>query len=129
MAHLTFDSAWSADADVGVLFLVAVAAVAVLLVSSLWRLFERAGEPGWASLVPIYGQLVLLRIAGMSGWWIVLLVVPYLGVIAALPVCIALARRFGRGVPFGIALWLLPFVFAPILAFGESKCVPLHSVN
>jgi hypothetical protein len=66
----------------------------------------------------------------MSAWWLLALVIPYLGVAAALPVSIGVARRFDRGTGFGVCLWLLPFVFYPILAFSRSpRVTPLVTAH
>lgn len=101
---------------------IATLAILVLSVASLWRVFTRAGEPGWAVLVPIYNGVVLLRVARRPVWWLLLLLIPGVNVVTALVVDVALARRFGRSAGFAVGLWLLPFVFLPVLAFtGDAR--------
>jgi hypothetical protein len=86
-----------------------------------WRIYAKAGRPGWAALVPVYNALVLTRIVGRPAWWIVLLLVPVVNLIAALVLSIDLARSFGRGTAYGIGLGLLGFLFGPMLAFGDAE--------
>lgn len=102
--------------------LLGLAVVAVTL-TSFWRLFQRAGEPGWATLVPIYNAVVLLRVAQRPLWWVLLMAVPLVNVAVLVAVNIALSHRFGRSTAFGVGLSLLPFVFLPLLAFGEPDRV------
>jgi hypothetical protein len=95
-------------------------AVVVLLIASMWVIFTKAGKPGWAALVPIYNLVVLLEIVGRPIWWVVLLLIPFVGFIVGILVVLDLAKSFGKSVGFGIGFLLLPFVFAPMLAFGDA---------
>ena len=101
------------------LLLVELAAV-VLLFAGMWKVFQKAGKPGWAAIIPIYNIIVLLEIVGKPLWWIVLYLIPVVNFIAVILVCIELAKRFGKGVGFGIGLAFLPFIFYPILGFGDA---------
>src|SRR4051812_21646288 len=94
----------------GAFFLVWLAVI-VLVFVSLWKLFEKAGKPGWAGIVPIYNAIVLLEIVGRPLWWIVLLMVPCVNFVIAILVCIDLAKAFGKDALYGIGLALLGFVF------------------
>lgn len=106
----------------GAFFLVWLA-VMVLVFVSLWKLFEKAGKPGWAGIVPIYNAIVLLEIVGRPLWWIVLLLVPCVGFVVGILLCIDVARAFGKSPAFGIGLALLPFIFFPMLAFSDARYV------
>jgi len=94
--------------------------VLLLMIISLWRVFEKAGEPGWACLVPIYNLVVLLNIAGKPIWWLLLLFIPLVNLIIYLLIHIAVAERFGKGALFGLGLFLFGFIFWPVLAFDDS---------
>ena len=96
-------------------------AVGVLMIVSLWKMFDKAGEPGWASIVPIYGLIVLLRIVDKPAWWFVLLCIPIVDIPFLIIVGVALAKRFGKGTGFGLGLALLPPIFYPILAFSDAN--------
>jgi Family of unknown function (DUF5684) len=100
-----------------------ILAVVLLVVVSTWKVFERAGEPGWASLVPIYNLIVLCRVAGVSGWWVLAAFIPLLNIIFLFVTSVGVANRFGKGAGYGIGLALLPFIFWPMLAFGDSAPV------
>ncbi len=96
---------------------------AVLIIASFWKLFVKAGKPGWAAIIPIYNVIVMLEIAGKPIWWIILFLIPCVNIIVSLLVLIALAKSFGKSEVFGIGLWLLGFIFFPILAFGDARYV------
>ena len=97
-----------------------VVAVIVLMIAAMWRVFERAGEHGWAVLVPIYNLYILCRVAGMSPWWMLAAIIPFVNIIFMFANSIGVAQRFGKGVGYGIGLALLPFIFWPMLAWGDS---------
>lgn len=107
----------------GVVLLIIDLAVIVLVVASLWKIFTKAGKPGWAAIVPIYNAVVMLQICGKPIWWIVLLFIPLVNLLISILVCVALAEAFGKGVGFAIGLLLLGIVFFPILAFGSAQYV------
>jgi len=96
-------------------------AVTILLIVSMWKVFVKAGKPGWASIVPIYNVIVLLDIAGKPVWWFILTFIPVVGIITLILVFMEVAKRFGKSALFGVGLALLPFIFFPILAFGDAK--------
>lgn len=98
-----------------------VLAIIVLVIASLWKIFEKAGKPGWAALVPIYNLVVLLEIVGRPVWWVILMLIPYVNIIFSIIVNIDLAKKFGKTTGFGIGLALLGFIFYPILGFGDAK--------
>lgn len=95
-------------------------ALFVLVVAGMWKVFQKAGKPGWAAIIPIYNIIVLLEITGKPIWWLILYFIPIVNFIVLLIVCIELAKRFGKGVAFGFGLGLLPFIFYPILGFGDA---------
>lgn len=99
-------------------------AVAIVVIAGMWKVFTKAGKPGWASIVPIYNAIVLLEIAGKPLWWIVLLLIPGVNIVILFIVSIDVARNFGKGTGFGIGLALLGFIFYPILGFGDARYMP-----
>jgi hypothetical protein len=105
----------------GMGFLLGMGAFVLLIIASMWKVFAKAGKPGWASLIPIYNVIVLLEITGKPIWWIILFFIPFVNFIATFLVMIPLAEKFGKGAGFGIGLALLPFVFFPMLAFGDAQ--------
>jgi hypothetical protein len=101
--------------------LIIMLAVGILMIASMWVLFTKANEPGWAAIVPIYNIIVLLKIAGKPVWWIVLFLIPFVSFIAAILIYISFAKSFGKSAGYGIGMILLPFVFFPMLAFSDAK--------
>jgi hypothetical protein len=93
----------------------------VLMVVAMWKLFVKAGQPGWAAIVPIYNVYVLCKIAGKPGWWVILMIIPIVSIVVFALVAIALAKSFGKGVGFGIGLFFLFPIFGMILGFGSAK--------
>ncbi len=98
--------------------------IAVFMIAAMWKVFEKAGEPGWAAIIPIYNVIVLLKIAGRPAWWILLYLVPLVNIVIAVMVSIDIAKRFGKGTGFGIGLAFLGLIFYPILGFGDAQYNP-----
>jgi len=97
--------------------------VMVFLIASLWRMFDKAGKPGWASIVPIYNAVVMLQIAGRPGWWLLLMFIPFVNIIIAFMLALDIAKAFGKGTGFGMGLFFLGFIFYPVLGFGNAQYV------
>jgi hypothetical protein len=95
--------------------------VALLLIVAMWKVFTKAGQPGWASIIPIYNLYIWCKIVGRPGWWIILLLIPFVNIIVGIILCIDMAKSFGKGVGFGIGLALLGIIFWPILGFGSAQ--------
>ena len=93
---------------------------AVLVIAAIWKIFAKAGKPGWAALIPIYNIILLLEIVGRPTWWVILLFVPFANIVVLFILAFELAKSFGHDVGFGLGLAFLPFIFYPILGFGSS---------
>lgn len=107
--------------DLGVFgTLLYIAAIGFYIYCS-WRIFVKAGKPGWAAIIPFYNILVELEIVGRPWWWLLLMFVPVVNVVIAVIILLDLAKVFGRGTGFGLGLIFLPFIFIPILAFGSDR--------
>jgi hypothetical protein len=103
------------------IFMIVYLAMIVVIIAGMWKMYTKAGQPGWAAIIPIYNAVVLLQIVGRPIWWIVLLFIPIVSFVVAIIVCNDLSKSFGRGVGTTIGLILLPFVFIPILGFGSAQ--------
>lgn len=89
-----------------------ILAATIVSIISMWRLFTKAGKPGWAALIPIYNKVVMMQIAGRPEWWVVLtMFVPFFGSWVAVIALIDFVRSYQRS-----GLWVLGIVFAPIIA-------------
>jgi len=104
-------------------FLYVFSAIGIFLIVCQWKVYAKAGKPGWASLIPIYNIVVLLEIVRKPIWWLVLMLIPVVNVVIAILIMIELAKVFGKDGGFTVGLILLPIVFYPILAFGDAKYI------
>jgi hypothetical protein len=98
-------------------------AIGIFLIVCQWKVYAKAGKPGWASLIPIYNIVVLLEIVRKPIWWLVLMLIPVVNVVIAILIMIELAKVFGKDGGFTVGLILLPIVFYPILAFGDAQYI------
>jgi hypothetical protein len=103
-----------------VFFATCVFALVVTFIAGMWRTFTKAGEPGWGVLIPILNLYLMTRIAGRPGWWTVLMIVPLINIVFHCVVTISIAENFGKSAAFGIGLFFLPFIFYPMLGFGDA---------
>jgi len=92
----------------------------IAVIAGWWMMFEKAGEAGWKSIIPIYNFIVILKIVGREWWWILLMLIPVVGLIVWIIVSLDLAKSFGRGTGFGIGMAFLSPIFALILGFGSD---------
>jgi hypothetical protein len=97
--------------------------VSILYIVSLWKIFAKAGKPGWASIVPIYNVIVMLEITGKPIWWIILLLIPVVNLVISIIVIVELANKFGKSGGFAVGLIFLPVIFYPILAFSNAEYI------
>ncbi len=133
----TYSTDASSTAAAGVLgaffmvYLIVVLIVAVVGIVALWKTFVKAGQPGWAAIIPIYNFYIMLKVIGRPAWWLVFLllpIVPFVGPIALavvfLFVSLDMAKSFGKSPTFGVvALWIFSIIGYLILGFGDAKYV------
>jgi len=109
------------DSGIGVVgwfFYIALIAFGIFV---QWKIFTKAGKPGWACIVPIYNIIVLLEIVGKPWWYLLLLFIPVVNFVILIMVMIALAQVFGKSGGFAVGLIFLSLIFMAILAFGDAK--------
>jgi hypothetical protein len=97
--------------------------IVILMIAAMWKVFTKAGKPGWAAIVPIYNFIVLLEIVGKPAWWFLLMLIPCVNLVVLIMIYHRLSLSFGKDVGFTIGLILLGFIFMPILAFGDAQYV------
>ncbi|HFE46191.1 MAG TPA: signal peptidase I [Nannocystis exedens] len=95
--------------------------IAICAIAGMWKVFVKAGQPGWAAIVPIYNLYVMTQIAGKPGWWLLLFFIPFVNIVIAILLSIAIAQKFGKGAGFGVGMTFLGFIFMPILGFGDAQ--------
>lgn len=107
-------------AGIGIVGWLLYMAVIVFYIFCMWKIYVKAGKPGWAAIIPIYNILVQLEIVGRPWWYLLLLFVPVVNIVIGIMIIFDLAKVFGKDTGFGFGLLLLSFVFIPILAFGDA---------
>lgn len=99
--------------------------IGLIVLVAAWRIFTKAGQPGWAVLVPIYNAIVFLKVAGKPWWWLFLMMIPFANIVFAIIATVSLAKNFGKGGGFAAGLIFLPMIFYPMLGFGSAKYQPV----
>jgi len=94
--------------------------VCIFLGICWWKIFHKASQPGWAAFIPIYNLVIRLRIAKMSGWWVLLYWIPVIPIV----MFYRISRSFGHEIGFSLGLFILDLIFVPILAFNDDKYNP-----
>ena len=116
-----YQSASSMGTGFGIAYLVFLLVFYALIVVANWKIFTKAGKPGWASIIPFYNLYVLFEIAGMNGWLFLLLCLPIVNIVMLILLYINLAKAFGKGTGFILGLIFLPNIFTLILGFGSAQ--------
>ena len=110
-------------------FLVLFMALSILMFISLWKIFKKAGKPGWASIVPIYNIYIMCEIAEKEWWYVLLSCVPFANIYAMIVLYNGMAKRFGKSGGFVAGMILLPVIFFPMLAFGKDASIVNNQPN
>lgn len=109
------------DTQTTVFILVYLAIIAFFIYCG-WKMFEKAGRPGWEVLVPFYNLYIMTtKIALLPAWYIILFFIPIANIYALFKIYISIAHNFGKSTGFGIGLIFLGFIFLPILALGDAE--------
>lgn len=112
----------SAAAGIGIVGTIIYLAFIVFAVVVMWKVFVKAGQPGWAAIIPIYNIYVWLKVAGRPGWWLILFLIPIVNIVMALIVSMDISKSFGKDSVFGVVgLWLFSLIGYAILAFGGAQ--------
>jgi Family of unknown function (DUF5684) len=96
-------------------------AIVVVMIAAMWKVFEKAGQPGWAAIIPIYNIYILTKIAGKPGWWVLMFLIPFVNLIFAIWLYNMISKSFGKDEGFTAGLVILGIIFWPILGFGAAK--------
>ena len=95
--------------------------ICVFMLVAIWKIFIKAGRPGWAAIIPIYDVYTLIKVAGLEWWYLLLLLVPLANIYAIFKIYIELAHNFGKSTGFGVLSVFFSLICLPILAFGDAK--------
>lgn len=116
-------------AAMGLFFWILSMALSILMIVSLWKIFKKAGKPGWASIVPIYNIYIMCEIAEKEWWYVLLSCVPFANIYAMIVLYNGMAKRFGKSGGFVAGMILLPVIFFPMLAFGKDAAIVNNQPN
>ena len=106
----------------GGVYLICMSIFVIILIAAMWKVYTKAGKPGWASIIPFYNIWVLLEIIGRPGWWLILFFIPFVNFIIAIIVSIDLAKSFGKSAAYGIVLlFFLNVIGYLMLGFGSAE--------
>lgn len=95
-------------------------AAAVLIIFSMWKLFERAGKPGWAAIIPIYNLIVMIEIVGKPTIWVLWLLIPCVNFVFIVWLVNLFVKSFGKSEGYTVGVFVVPVIFLPLLAFGDN---------
>jgi hypothetical protein len=105
----------------GLILIAVYLGIALFFIIAGWKVFTKAGKPGWGILIPIYNAYLWVKIAGKPGWWLLLYLIPVVNFVIAIIVALEVAKAFGKSTVFAIFLLILfPFIGIPILGFGRA---------
>jgi len=96
-------------------------AIIVIMIVGMWKVFEKAGKPGWAAIIPIYNLIILLEIVGKPMIWILWLIIPCVNIVFAIWLYNLVSKSFGKSEGFTVGMVIFPYIFWPILGFGDAK--------
>lgn len=112
------DSAAAGGSAFGTVLYLIIAVVAIV---AMWKIFVKAGEPGWAAVIPLYNTYTLVKIAGLNPLLFLLFLVPLVNVIFAIYVMIKIGEAFGKTVGWSVIfLVILSFIGMLMLGFGSE---------
>lgn len=122
MASDIADATINSAPMMGLFFGIIIFSIVLGLISiiSYWKLFNKAGKPGWASIIPIYNYIVMIQIAKLSMIYLILLIIPIVNIFAIFKINIEIAKKFGKSTGFGVGMTLISIIFVPLLAFADN---------
>lgn len=111
------------------LFFLIYIGIIVFMIISMWKVFEKANQPGWASIVPIYNLIIMMEIAKKPTWWVAMMFIPIANIVFAIMALNGISKNFGKDEGFTVGLVFLGIVFWPILAFGDAQYIDNKNKN
>lgn len=104
-------------------YYIIILAIAVVSLIGLWKMFTKAGKPGWACIIPFYSQYCQFEMAWGNGWLFLLTLIPCVNVVVMIMMWLKMAKAFGQGTGFGLGLFFLNPIFTMILGFGSAQYI------
>lgn len=104
-----------------IVYCIIVLAIAILILAGMWKMFVKAGKPGWGCIIPLYNTYCLFEMSFGNGWLFLLLLVPCVDAVIGIILMVKLAKAFGKGGGYAVGLIFLPCIFFPMLGFGDAQ--------
>jgi len=99
--------------------------IALFYIIAAWKIYAKAGQPGWGIFIPFYNAYLWIKIAGKPGWWLLLCFIPLVNIVIGIILAIDVAKNFGKSTAFGVFLLVIfGFIGIPILGYGSAVYVP-----
>jgi hypothetical protein len=99
----------------------------IFIIASIWKTFEKAGQPGWACIIPFYNYYIMAKIGGVKNWWLIF--IPLVNIYIIIVILNGVSKAFGKDAGFTVGLIFLGFIFWPILGFGSARYIGPGGVN
>lgn len=111
-------------------FYICILAFTVINCVFLWKIFTKAGIPGWWALIPFanYYKMFELFWENGKGWMFILMFIPIVNIVVSIMLCLKMAKSFGKGAGFGVGLIFLSTIFYAILAFGNASYIGANGI-
>jgi hypothetical protein len=122
-SNLTFDSSMYEGAATGALIvpMIFMAIIGILMIIASWRIYQKAGKPGWACLIPIYNIIVFLQIINKPLWWFLMFIIPFVNIIFLIMASVEFLKRFGKPTWHILLVLFFSAIYIPVLAFGKAQ--------
>jgi hypothetical protein len=112
---------YSAEYQMPTGLIIFIIALAIFQIAAMWKVFEKAGQPGWAAIIPIYNIYIMTKVGGKPGYWTLLCLIPLVNLVFIIWLYNMISKSFGKDEGFTVGLVLLGIIFWPILGFGSAK--------
>jgi Family of unknown function (DUF5684) len=118
---MEYEYQYEANFSIPTWAIILICAIALLQIIAQWKVFTKAGQPGWACIIPIYNIYIMTKIAGKPGIWVLWILIPLVNIVFIIWLYNMISKSFGHDEGFTVGLILLGIIFWPILGFGSSK--------
>lgn len=111
------------------MFISKTALIVILIVSfigwqvGMWGIFKKVGLKPWLSLIPFYNIWLWIKVViGKKWWWMLLFLIPYLGIFMFYYMVWETIRQFNKYsyVPLILGTFFFPF-YLPYLGFSPKE--------
>ena len=117
------NAAYAVASGILIVYCIVVLAITILIIAGMWKMFVKAGKPGWGAIVPFYNFYCLFEMSFGNGWLFLLLLVPCVDVVMEIIMMVKLAKAFDKSGGFAVGLIFLPYIFMPMLGFGDAEYI------